>query len=61
MARVLVASRVDPETRRRLQALADKQDRTIAWLVRQAIEQLLAKPGKAVAGGQERKEAHQNP
>ena len=38
MARPLVATRVDPEAYRRLKKLSGKQDRSVAWLARKAIE-----------------------
>ena len=45
MARPLVATRVDPEAFRRLKELSGKQDRSVAWLARKAIEMFLDSAG----------------
>jgi predicted transcriptional regulator len=41
MARPLVATRVDPEAYRRLKELSGREDRSVAWLARKAIEVFL--------------------
>ena len=43
MARMLVATRVDPDAYRRLKELSGRQDRSVAWLARKAIEVFLSK------------------
>ena len=47
MARSLVATRIDSEDYRRLKELAGKQDRSVAWLARKAIEMFLDNEGAA--------------
>ena len=50
MARVLVATRVDPDAYRRLKELSGKQDRSVAWLARKAIEAFLNTAGPRRTG-----------
>ena len=39
MDKVLVATRIDEKTHRRLREIGSKEDRTIAYLVRRAVEE----------------------
>jgi predicted DNA-binding protein len=39
MKKVFIATRLEASTHDALKALAERQDRTVAWLVRKAVEQ----------------------
>ena len=42
MEKVLVATRIDEKTHRCLLEIGDKEDRTVAYMVRRAIEEYIA-------------------
>ena len=41
MNKVLVATRIDEKTHRRLTQIASKDDRTVSYLVRKAVEEFI--------------------
>ena len=46
MKKILVATRLEAQTHTALKDLADKQDRTICYLVRKAVEQYVQQQRK---------------
>ena len=52
MDKVLIATRIDEKTHRRLQEIGGKDDRTVAYLVRKAVEEYV----EAKRRGDRRKE-----
>ena len=49
MEKMLVATRIDEETHRRLRGVAEEQDRTVSYLLRKAVERLVDAPGQETA------------
>ena len=50
MDKVLVATRIDGKIHQILKEIGDREDRTVSYLLRKAVEQYVGSQGKAPAG-----------